>query len=123
MLLLENHKVSNDNIVNTGVIGGNKYAIGELLFSGNLNHMIELLYTAQKDNVYPKEIHPFMTPNNEVFFSYLIEKNKLIINNIKKEWNYIVDDVPTKSIKNWKEIIFIHVINKRFEKFTEYNIF
>lgn len=124
MLLLENYKVLNDNIVNTGVIGGNKDAIGELMFGENLNHMIELLYTAQKDNVYPKEIHPFMIPNNEVFFSYLIEKNKLTINNIEEKWNHIVDDTTTLGKINWKEVIFVHVINKKFEQtFPEYNLF
>lgn len=125
MLTLENHKNYNENIINTAVIGGSSESISKINFTKNLNHMIDLITEAKYDNVYPKEIHEYIRPNNEVFFSYLIEKNNVPVENIDIKWNYIIDDYWG----GWgrlskEEYYFLHVINKKFSLLeTYYNLF
>lgn len=123
MLLLDTLKSSDNMIINTGVIAGNKDVIKQLKFTENLDYMINLMKEAQYDNVYPKEMHKFMLPNNEVFFSYLIEKNKIPVNYIDDSWNYILDKT-NKKIRNWhiRDKNFLHVIHKNFYPLTYYNI-
>jgi hypothetical protein len=124
MLLLENHTSYNHNIINTGVIGGNKDSIKQLKFTENLQYMIDLIDKAKYDNIYSKKVQELIKPNNEVFFSYLIEKNNIPITNINKNWNFIVDDYTTGLTNVWKEISFLHVINKDFEGYgNRYNLF
>lgn len=124
MLLLENHTSYNHNIINTGVIGGNKDSIKQLKFTENLQYMIDLIDKAKYDNIYSKKVQELIKPNNEVFFSYLIEKNNIPITNINKNWNFIVDDYTTGLTNAWKEISFLHVINKDFEGYgNRYNLF
>ena len=128
MLLLDNHRNFNDMIINTGVLGGNSHVIKQLKFTENLNDMIELLYRAKQDNVYQKKISDNMIPNNEVFLTYLVEKNKIPVNYIEKKWNHIIDEMgdgstdfpilwnsPTSNL-HMKDSYFLHLINKRFEK-------
>ena len=124
MLLLENHTSYNHNIINTGVIGGNKDSIKQLKFTENLQYMIDLIDKAKYDNIYSKKVQELIKPNNEVFFSYLIEKNNIPITNINKNWNFIVDDYTSGLTSVWKEISFLHVINKDFEGYgNRYNLF
>jgi hypothetical protein len=124
MLLLENHTSYNHNIINTGVIGGNKDSIKQLKFTENLQYMIDLIDKAKYDNIYSKKVQELIKPNNEVFFSYLIEKNNIPITNINKNWNFIVDDYTSGLTNAWKEISFLHVINKDFEGYgNRYNLF
>lgn len=123
MLLLENHSNFNDMIINTGVLGGNSHVIKQIKFTENLNKMIELLHQAKQDNVYQKEISDNMVPNNEVFLSYLVEKNKIPMNYIDENYNYVLDDVR-KVFRDWEQMFFIHVINKDFETLNKiYNLF
>ena len=83
-----------DTIANTGILIGNKKSISELKYTHNLNYM--------------KSIASF--DNNEVFLTYLIEKNDIQINNLE-DWHRVYDDLDM-DIENAK---MLHVINKRFE--------
>ena len=83
-----------------------------------------LIDKAKYDNIYSKKVQELIKPNNEVFFSYLIEKNNIPITNINKNWNFIVDDYKSGLTNVWKEISFLHVINKDFEHYNRrYNLF
>lgn len=124
MLHLKDKYDVNEMLINTGVLGGNSEAIEKIKFTENLNDMIELLYEAKEDNVYPREIADKMTPNNEVFLSYLIEKNNIEFNDLHQKWNFIVDDITSNL--NTKKInpVFVHVINKNFENYNKwFNLF
>lgn len=123
LLTLENLKTNNNLIVNTGVIGGNSEIIKQLKFSENLDYMLKQMKEAQYDNVYPPEMHKFMIPNNEVFFSYLIEKNKIPFTQLDEKWNKILD-YPKASFKRHQtrghkinDMHFVHVIHKNFYPF------
>jgi len=121
MLLLENHVDFNNMIINTGVIGGSSGIIKKLRFTNKLDSILKTLRDAKKDNIYPIEISSLIKPNNEVFLTYLIEKNNIPINYINEHWNYIVDDIR-KSIDS--NSIFLHIINKEFDEYDYlYNLF
>lgn len=122
MLLLDDVFKFNNNIINTGVLGGSSEVIKQLQFTSKLDSMIKLLYEAKDDNVYPEEIKKLIQPNNEVFLTYLIEKNNILLNEIGINWNYILDDLNKDFV--WEEPIFIHCINKEFERYNKiFNLF
>tara|TARA_B100001093_G_C26534403_1_gene887431 strand:- start:10 stop:783 length:774 start_codon:yes stop_codon:yes gene_type:complete len=111
MLLLDGINGSN-NIINTGVIGGNKESIAKLDFSNNIDKMICTLEEARNDTLYPIEINRIWKPNNEVFVTYLIERYSLPYTNIGIQWNFIIDKLcpkPSAAAHMW------HHVNKEFE--------
>lgn len=92
MMLFEDDIIStNDTIVNTGILIGNKNT--KINYDKNLKHM--------------KNIAPF--ENNEVFLSYLIERDNIKVTNLT-DWHCVFDDLHTSVDGR-----MIHVINKRFE--------
>ena len=66
---------------------------------------------AIEDNLYPKEMSQSWVKNNEVYFSYILERYKIKFNNIGIQWNYILDNLifkPTAAAH------LIHQVNKDF---------
>ena len=110
-MLLINDIVGNENIVNTGVICGNAKSIDDLKFTDRMNEMNKTLNEAIKDNLYPDEMSRAWVKNNEVYFSYLLEKYKIKFNNIGLQWNYILDDLVRKPTA---AAHLIHQVNKDF---------
>lgn len=110
MLLL--HDVSgNDEICNTGVLIGNKKAAENLRFSENMTMMESTLQQAKDDTLYPDVYSKSWIKNNEIYFSFLLEKYKIDFNNIGIQWNYILDDVISKYTSS---AYLIHQVNKDF---------
>ena len=62
MLLLDGINGTN-NIINTGVIGGNKESIEKLNFINKFDEMVSILEEAKEDNLYPTEINRLWKPN------------------------------------------------------------
>ena len=110
-MLLLNDIVGNENIVNTGVVCGNAKSINDLKFSDRMNEMNKTLNIAIKDNLYPDEMSKAWVKNNEVYFSYLLERYKIKFNNIGIQWNYILDDLIRKPTAG---VHLIHQVNKDF---------
>lgn len=110
-MLLINDIVGNENIVNTGVVCGNAKSIDDLKFTDRMNEMNKTLNEAIKDNLYPDEMSRAWVKNNEVYFSYLLEKYKIKFNNIGLQWNYILDDIVRKPTA---AAYLIHQVNKDF---------
>lgn len=109
MLLL--HDITGNNLVaNTGVLIYNKNA--ELNFTEQLEEIHKTFIEACEDNLYPKEISNSWKPNNEVFYSYLIEKNKIPYDNIGLQWNFILDANNTEYSPSAH---MIHQVNKDFK--------
>lgn len=110
-----NYESANDLVYNTGVILGNKKVAKELNFTANLEEMKELLYEAKEDSFFPEEITKWFVPNNEVFISYLIEKNQVPHTDLPASWNFIMDHDQL----TYKAVHFLHVINKDFSSIFE----
>jgi len=113
MLLLEG--INGNNLTyNTGVVLGNSEIIKQVNFIEQLDDMHELLEEACEDNLYPPEISRHFVPNNEVYISYLIEKNNIPHHDLSMNWNFILDDVKEYATASAE---LIHAVNKNFDMF------
>ena len=111
MLLLDDIK-GNDEMINTGVIAGNKKSIKSLKFSDRFLQCRDTFEEAKKDNVYPDEISKNWIHNNEVYISYIIERYNVPYTNIGLQWNFILDKscpIPSAGAH------ILHHVNKEFE--------
>lgn len=112
MLLLDGI-IGRTDIINTGVIGGNKQSISQLKFRQRFNDLNKLMDEAISDNVYPLEISKYFKYNNEVYISYLIERYNIPFTNIGMPWNYFMDGfAPEVSPAAY----LLHHVNKEFER-------
>ena len=110
MLMLDDYPIS-DFIINTGVVGASYDTIHSIEFEEKLNDMINLLEEAKEDNLYPPESAQFFKPNNEVFFTYLVESKNIQSERLDESWNFILDDLR----KDWSDNVnLFHMINKEF---------
>lgn len=112
MLLIEDI-ISNDNICNTAVICGNQNAANLLKFSERTSYIDKALLKAKDDTVYPKEYSEGWVRNNEIYFSFILEKYNIKFNNIGIQWNYILDEFVSEFTYG---VHLIHQVNKDFRK-------
>lgn len=111
-MLMHHDIMGNNKICNTGVICANKSAIENLAFSDNLTMMDNTMQQAKDDSLFPDEFSKGWIRNNEIYFSFLLEKYKVDYINIGLQWNYILDH----AIKKWTSgAHIIHQVNKDFE--------
>ena len=112
-MLLLNNMEGTDEIINTGVIGGNKKSISKLKINKRLNALHSLLDEAKEDNLYPQEIYKHWKYNNEIYFTYLIERYNIPYTNIGLQWNFLLDNYhPEVSSAGY----FLHHVRKEFER-------
>ena len=110
MLMLEDYKPSNF-IINTGVIGANRDIMEQINFFESFDDMHNILEEATEDNLYPPETKQFFKPNNEIFFTFLVEKKNILCDRLDESWNYILDDLRTEEPEEYN---LLHMINKDF---------
>lgn len=111
MLLLDDVS-GTDHLANTGVLLGNRESIKKLSWIERLESTYKIYHEALEDNIYPEEIHKRWHPNNEAFFSYVIEKYNVPMTDIGIQWNFILDS----NVKEYSAgAHFIHQVNKEFE--------
>ena len=109
MLLLDGIN-GNNLIANTGVLVYTKDA--SVNFSERFESIQSIFEEAKEDNLYPSEISSSWQINNEVFYSYIIEKNSISYDNIGLQWNFILDDIVTEYSA---AAHMIHQVNKDFK--------
>jgi len=112
MLLIEDI-VSNDRICNTAVICGNQNAANLLKFSERISDIDKTLLEAKNDGLYPREYSEGWVRNNEVYFSFILERYNIKYTNIGIQWNYILDEFMSEFTYG---VHLIHQVNKDFEK-------
>ena len=112
MLILDDCPTSN-KLYNTGVTYGSSESIKMLRFGEQLTSMKDLLDEAKDDSLYPHNITKNFYYNNEVFISYLIERDNIPCQDLNIQWNFILDGYqPDPSDTAY----FTHHVNKQFEK-------
>ena len=120
MLLLDDI-VGSNFIVNTGVVGASKKLIEKLDFSNRLTECDNVLKEAIIDNIYPSILSSSWKRNNEIYFSYLLERHKIPSYEIGYKWNFIIEDESSSSTeaeydkKITPAAYFVHQVNKNFE--------
>jgi len=108
MLILDDGNIS-PKLYNTGVTYGSSNAINNLKFSQQLNDMKELLDETLNDSIYPDSITKNFFHNNEVFITYLIERDKIECTDMNIHWNFILDGFQKESTDI---AYFTHHVNK-----------
>ena len=111
MLLDMNMKTEND-VINTGIIGINKSNLYKLAYFNNFEQdMIKMTQLKFDTSVFPKKIVEFFGYDNETLFGVKLKQNDVDVQWLNDKWHYFFD--------NWlfipKDTKFIHAINKRFD--------
>lgn len=99
-------------VINTGIICASSKILKQVQLMKNLDNLINLLNKAKSEEYFGNTISSMYEPNNETFFTYLLEKNNLNWNNLPKTWHDMLlknDDISNSYM--------IHVINKKFESY------
>ena len=109
MLLLDDI-TGRESCINTGILGMNKKSAKAVDFTNRIDYCYSKFEEAKIDNVYPEDISSVWEPNNEVFFSYLIERFDIPFTNIGLPWNFILDH----KVKDVGAGQIYHVVNKDF---------
>ena len=112
MLLLDGIN-GNDHLYNTGVVIGNSEIIKTINFSNQLDDLHDLLDEAKEDSLYPKEISDHFYYNNEVYMSYLVERDNIPHVDLTMNWNFIIDHVQTYPNSAGE---LMHYVRKEFEQ-------
>tara|TARA_B100000674_G_scaffold450188_1_gene419909 strand:- start:2575 stop:3402 length:828 start_codon:yes stop_codon:yes gene_type:complete len=111
MLLDMDMKTEND-VINTGIIGINKSNLYKLAYFNNFDQdMIKMTQLKFDTSVFPKKIVEFFGYDNETLFGVKLKQNNVDVQWLDNKWHYFFD--------NWlfipKDTKFIHAINKRFD--------
>ena len=114
MLQLEDFDTS-PCLINTGVVTSGKEAILKLDFEARLQECKDMLDEAREDSLYPEEISKYFKYNNEVFFTYLIEKYKVPFYDTGYAWNFILDKKRPEMPRHNEIAHLIHHVNTEFE--------
>ena len=114
-MLLVDMQQGNDLLINTAVLGGNKNSISKLNLFDRLEKFIDIFNTAKEDCFFGDAITDLFFLNNEVVFSYLIEKYDIPFVALDQTWHEIVwkDSHYHSKLTESK---FIHAIDKNFDK-------
>lgn len=98
-------------LINTGVVAGNRKAISKLKFQERLQECKDQLEEAIEDNLYPEEINKRWWFNNEIFFTYIVEKYEVPYIELDETWNFLLDrrhpELPPHAH-------LLHHVNKEF---------
>lgn len=107
----ENYDVTFE-VINTGIICASSKQLKKIQLMKNLNNLIKTLYKAKDEKYFGDTISNLYEPNNETFFTYLLEKNNIDWYNLPKIWHDMIlknDDISNSYM--------LHVINKKFESY------
>ena len=74
--------------------------------------MHDILDEAREDSLFPEEITKNFYYNNEVYISYLVERDNIPHVDLTMNWNFIIDDVQTYPTSAGE---LMHYVRKEFE--------
>lgn len=111
MLLDMGMKTEND-VINTGIIGINKSNLFKLGYFNNFDQdMIKMTQLKFDTSIFPKKIVDYFGYDNETLFGVKLKQNDVPVQWLDDKWHYFFD--------NWlfipKDTKLIHAINKRFD--------
>ena len=116
-MLINQNIVSKDyELVNTGIVGGNKKSISNLKFTERLDDMLQVLSDTKKEQFYGEDITKFFFANNEVFVHYLLDKYNIDWFNLPESWHKIHYRRDLDISPEYKEANMIHLISKKFDE-------
>lgn len=129
MFLVEDIYETSNWIMNTAVLGSNTEIIKSVRFFEEYHHLKDLVGIAKEESFYPEELTRNFMANNEVFYTYLLERDNIPWYGLPDEWHHIhsrevaKDGIPRYDDHDPEALeasSFIHVISKEFEKMESY---
>ena len=113
MLLL--HDINGtQSCINTAVVVMNADCVRNLNFAERSVEAVRTFNESLEDNLYPQQISKNWVLNNEVIFSYIIEKYNVPFTNIGMPWNFILDHNEQNMTA---AAHFLHFVHKKFNLF------
>ena len=103
-------------VINTAIVGGGKEAISKLKFYENFSSMCDIIEQLKKDELYPDYIREKFDMNNEVFFTYLLEKNKLPFTDLPQWWHQLILKETSLKCTGVSQAQMLHIIDKNFKR-------
>lgn len=111
MLLDMGMKTEND-VINTGIIGINKSNLFKLGYFNNFDQdMIKMTQLKFDTSIFPKKIVDYFGYDNETLFGVKLKQNDVPVQWLDDKWHYFFD----KWLFIPKDTKLIHAINKRFD--------
>lgn len=129
MFLVEDIYESSNWIMNTAVLGSNSEIIKSVKFFEQYHHLRDLVIQAKEESFYPDDLSRNFMPNNEVFYTYLLERDNIPWNGLPDEWHHIHSKIlpddgivryDDHNIEKQEAANFIHVVSKEFESMEKY---
>ena len=114
-MLLEKGLSTENDVINTGIIGANKEHITKLNYFKDFDENLNLMKQIKSDDLFPKRIVKYFGYDNETLFSVKLKENKVPVIWLDKKWHYFFDwpvYIPD-------DVTFVHAINKKFEVIWE----
>ncbi len=114
-ILLEKGLSTENDVINTGIIGANKEHITKLNYFKDFDENLNLMKQIKSDDLFPKRIVKYFGYDNETLFSVKLKENKVPVIWLDKKWHYFFDwpvYIPD-------DVTFVHAINKKFEVIWE----
>ena len=110
-ILLEKGLSTENDVINTGIIGANKEHITKLNYFKDFDENLNLMKQIKSDDLFPKRIVKYFGYDNETLFSVKLKENKVPVIWLDKKWHYFFDwpiYIP-------EGVTFVHAINKKFD--------
>lgn len=112
-MLVHNNKSHKNDVINTGIVGINKYHLDKLNYFENFDETLNLMTQLKSDyDLFPKNIVDSFGYDNETIFSFKLKMNNTNVQWLDELWHffhYKPSFIPSQAK-------FIHVIDKDFDK-------
>lgn len=116
-LLLDKEFDGENDVYNTGIIGASKDQLHKLAYFENFDDKLDMMHDKVEDMSYPDSIRSMFGYDNETLFSYLMQLNNVQLNELSKEWHFIMNHEYSFISRASK---MVHVINKDFNYAKDY---
>lgn len=113
-MLMHRGFTTDNNVINTGIIGATKEHLKQLDYWGNFKENLDLmsfLVKDREDTMFPENLLKMFGWDNETLFSYKLRENDVPIQWLDTEWHHFYDMqlfIPP-------EVNLLHAINKKFD--------
>ena len=116
-LLLDEEFDGENDVYNTGVIGASKNQLQKLAYFKNFDDKLDMMHDKVNDTSYPNSIRSMFGYDNETLFSYLMQLNNVQLNELSRDWHFVMNHKFSFILETTK---MVHVINKDFDYAKDY---
>ena len=118
-MLMYNGMDGENDVYNTGIILANNEQLKKLAYFDDFENTLQLMkgLVTEVNGGWPAYIQSLFGYDNETLFSYKMQLNEVKLNDLTREWHFILNERFPYVIKDTK---FIHVVNKRLDYVKEW---